>query len=753
MKLSVRLIALLAMCLSVMTLSVTWRDVRAEEVVLRNNLLRQAQLLTERLQDAAEPLLEGRTPDPLSEFLERFARREHLPGVVIQDAQGALLAASSLVAPALGIHPNLLPRCRTPLEGCSALLTVDHLDAFAYSAPLRRNQPTAEVVTTIQDAQAIAASRARLWNAALLQVVPQLLLIAVVTVSVVRTTVLGPIAKTARWMKDLRHGRAAPSSDPTGSGILDSIASEAASLAASLASARASAEAEASLREAGDSLWTAERLRVGIRNRLQGNRLFVVSNREPYEHVRQGRAVEVRVPASGLVTALEPVLRACDGTWIAHGSGDADSEAVDERSRLRVPPEHPRYTLRRVWLTAEEEDGYYYGFANEGLWPLCHIAHTRPIFRAGDWDHYQQVNRRFANAVLDEMQGATDPLLLVQDYHLACLPALVKAGRPDARIAVFWHIPWPNSETFGICPWRESLLDGLLGADIVSFHTQAHCRNFLDTVDRYLQSRIQWERFAVHRGNHETSVRPHPISVAPPDMALTVQDVRTADLNRAAIRDALGVTGGFLGVGVDRVDYTKGILERFRGIECFLERNSEYQKRFVFVQVGAPSRTRIPRYHDLLSEVEREADRINRRFETNGWRPIRLQKKHHSHEEIERMYRAADVCLVTSLHDGMNLVAKEFVAARDDEDGVLVLSQYAGASGELIDALLVNPYDVEQLAAAIKRGLEMPECDRRSRMRRMRRTVRDYNVYRWAADLVSDLAEIRPFVHDSARAN
>ena len=236
-------------------------------------------------------------------------------------------------------------------------------------------------------------------------------------------------------------------------------------------------------------------------------------------------------------------------------------------------------------------------------------------------------------------------------------------------------------------------------------------------------------------------------------MALTVQDVRTADLNRAAIRDALGVTGGFLGVGVDRVDYTKGILERFRGIECFLERNSEYQKRFVFVHVGAPSRTRIPRYHDLLSEVEREADRINRRFETNGWRPIRLQKKHHSHEEIERMYRAADVCLVTSLHDGMNLVAKEFVAARDDEDGVLVLSQYAGASGELIDALLVNPYDVEQLAAAIKRGLEMPECDRRSRMRRMRRTVRDYNVYRWAADLVSDLAEIRPFVHDSARAN
>jgi trehalose 6-phosphate synthase len=408
-----------------------------------------------------------------------------------------------------------------------------------------------------------------------------------------------------------------------------------------------------------------------------------------------------------------------------------------------VPPTQRRYTLRRVWLTKAEEEGYYFGFANEGLWPLCHIAYTRPLFRAGDWEQYQHVNEKFARAVLEEMQDADEPFLLIQDYHLALLPRLIKEQRPDARIALFWHIPWPNPEAFGICPWQQELLDGLLAADLIGFHIQAHCDNFLETVDRSIECRVEWERFAVTRKQHSTLVRPYPISVALPDAEAlpTAFPARQDPMNT---RRSLGVNGGFLGVGVDRVDYTKGIVERFRAIERFLEKYEAYRGTFTFLQIGAPSRIHIARYRDLLVEVEAEAERINRRFEQDRWKPIVLITKQHSHQEITPLYRAADLCLVTSLHDGMNLVAKEFVSSRDDENGVLVLSQFAGASRELRDALLINPYDIEQMADTIRIALEMPLDEKRARMRRMRRTVRNRNVYRWAADLITELAEVCP---------
>jgi trehalose-6-phosphate synthase len=457
--------------------------------------------------------------------------------------------------------------------------------------------------------------------------------------------------------------------------------------------------------------------------------------------VRRGNRVEALVPASGLVTALEPVLRACDGTWIAHGSGDADRSTVDSRDRLRVPPDQPEYTLRRVWLTPEEEDGYYYGFSNEGLWPLCHIAHTRPLFRASDWACYQEANRKFAEAVVEEMDGTGGAMVLVQDYHFALLPQLVKQARPDARVAVFWHIPWPNPEAFGICPWQSDVLDGLLGADLIGFHTQAHCNNFLETTERAFESQIDWEHFTARRHNHVTHVRPFPISVAVREPS--PEQGPPADALRVDLLKAFGISAEFLAVGVDRVDYTKGILERLRGVERFFEKWTHYAGRFTFVQIGAPSRTRIKRYQDLLDEVTAATGRINTRFGTSNWKPIVLLTRHHSHLEIDPYYRAADLCLVTALHDGMNLVAKEFVTARDDEDGVLILSQFAGASHQLRDALIVNPYDTEQVADAIRRSLEMDPDERRSRMRRMRSHVRDHNVYRWAGELVGDLAEIR----------
>ncbi len=612
---------------------------------------------------------------------------------------------------------------------------------YVYAVPLHRDTEVAGVLVLFHDASYIEAQSSRIWRDALWHVIIQVLLIMLITFFVIRWTIVGPITRVAQWMKDLRNGKVAPFPHQIAEGFLGPLSTEAATLAQKLAEARAAAKEEAQLREAGDSLWTAERLRANIQKRLNGRSLFVVSIREPYEHVHGSKGIEIRVPASGLVTALEPILCACDGTWIAHGSADADREAVDANDHLRVPPDHPRYTLRRVWLTKEEEQGYYLGFANEGIWPLCHIAHTRPVFRASDWEYYKRANERFAQAVLEEIEGADRPFVLIQDYHFALLPSLIKAKRPDAHVAIFWHIPWPNAEAFRICPWEKELLDGLLGADLVSFHIQAHCNNFLETVDQSLQSRIEWDRFTVNRNDHLTLVRPHPISVALPERGHDAGT--TPEQNRSEILAQLGPEILFLGVGVDRVDYTKGLLERFRGIETFLDKFPHYREQFAFAQFGAPSRTAIKRYLEFFREVEEEVERINRRFQTASWKPIHLFNTHHSHREIEPFYKAADLCLVTSLHDGMNLVAKEFVASRTDGDGVLILSQFTGASRELRDALLVNPYDVGQMAEMIRQALEMPSEERQARMKRMRRVVREHNIYRWAAELILELSEIR----------
>jgi trehalose 6-phosphate synthase len=585
----------------------------------------------------------------------------------------------------------------------------------------------------------IDALRSSIWREAILRAIIQVVVIVGFTFLIARWSVAGPIAHAARWMREFRLGQSA-NPPPAVSGMLQPLAQEMTHLVTSLETARATAAEEARLRDAGESRWTAERLRAHVRVRLTTRPLFVVSNREPYMHMRRGGGTEVLIPASGVVTALEPVLRACEGTWVAHGSGDADRDKVDANDRVRVPPENPSYTLRRVWLSREEEEGYYYGFSNEGLWPLCHIAHTRPVFRASDYTWYEQVNQKFARAVLEEMTGAESPIVLIQDYHFALLPRLVKAERPDAQVAVFWHIPWPNPEAFGICPWQTNLLDGLLGADLVGFHTQAHCNNFLETVDRAFESQIEWERFAVRRAGHLTAVRPFPISVEFCD--------RSGEAPRP-IPQASDLLAPFkiaaprLGIGVDRIDYTKGLVERFAALERFFERWPEYRGQFTFVQIAAPSRTAIKRYQDLVDSVENEAARINRRFQTDSWAPIVLLVRHHHHKEIEPYYRAASVCLVTSLHDGMNLVAKEFVASRDDGDGVLILSRFAGASEELDDALVVNPYDTEQLAEALHVALTMSEGERHLRMHRMRETIREHNVFRWAGRLIADLAAIR----------
>jgi trehalose 6-phosphate synthase len=500
-------------------------------------------------------------------------------------------------------------------------------------------------------------------------------------------------------------------------------------------------EAERRSRDESQVVWGPDALRRILRDDLKGDEVLIVSNREPYIHVRKQNVIEIQRPASGLVTALEPVMRACSGTWIAHGGGSADRETVDGSDRVMVPPERPAYRIRRVWLTKEEEQGYYYGFANEGLWPLCHIAHVRPVFRAPDWEHYRTVNRRFADVVVDEAR-TEDPIVLVQDYHLALLPRLVRERLPQATIITFWHIPWPNPQAFGILPWREAVLEGLLGSSILGFHTQFNCNNFFDTVDRFLEARVNRETFTITYSGEPTEVQRYPISIEWPPEALAAEP--PVEECRSRIRARLGVSPELrLGVGVDRLDYTKGILERFMAVERLLELEPRWAGKFSFVQIAAPSRSSIDEYQSLESKVKGLASQINRRFGRGGYQPIILLIEHHDPKDVYAYYRAADLCYVSSLHDGMNLVAKEFAAARDDERGVLILSQFTGAARELTEALIVNPYDIEQCAAALNLALTMPPDEQRARMRSMRNLVAEFNVYRWAGRMLIDAARMR----------
>ncbi|HMA90949.1 MAG TPA: trehalose-6-phosphate synthase [Burkholderiales bacterium] len=494
-------------------------------------------------------------------------------------------------------------------------------------------------------------------------------------------------------------------------------------------------------RDESQTSWGPDALRRILREDLKGDEVLIVSNREPYIHERRGNVIEIRRPASGLVSALEPVMRACSGTWIAHGTGSADREAVDRFDRVMVPPDKPAYRIRRVWLTADEEQGYYYGFANEGLWPLCHIAHTRPVFRAADWEHYKKVNRRFADVVAGETR-TDNPIVLVQDYHFALLPRMVRERLPRATIITFWHIPWPNPEAFGILPWCEEVLAGLLGSSILGFHTQFHCNNFFDTVDRFLEARVDRETFTISYGGEQTEVRRYPISIEWPPAAMAHQP--PVEECRRRVRERLGIAPAVrIGVGVDRLDYTKGILERFMAVERLLELEPSWIGRFSFVQAAAPSRSSIDEYRNFEARVRELAARINERFGRPGYQPIVLNIEHHSAERVFELYRAADLCCVSSLHDGMNLVAKEFVAARDDEQGVLILSQFTGASRELHEALIVNPYDIEQSAAALLLALSLSPEEQRTRLRSMRGLVQEFNVYRWAGRMLLDAARMR----------
>lgn len=481
----------------------------------------------------------------------------------------------------------------------------------------------------------------------------------------------------------------------------------------------------------------------GLVSRItKGAKVVIVSNREPWLHERGTGGIRVVRPASGMVTALEPIVKATKGTWVAHGSGSADRLVTDEQGRIDIPPGDPRYTLRRLWLTKKEEDGYYYGISNQALWPLCHIVYTRPKFSRTDWKIYESVNRRFCDAVLEEI-GSSSAFVFIQDYHLTLLPRMLRNEREDLILAHFWHIPWPNREAFRIFPWGEEILDGLLANDLLGFHIQYHCNNFMDTVDRGIEAKVDYESYRIFRGGHPTYVRPFPISVDFHQIGKDAVSSQVEEKRQSFIREVNGkILETKIFVGADRLDYTKGIPERMKGFDLMLKLHPELREKVTLLQLTAPSRTHIGEYRDIDDELEDLVDEINWRHQTEDWTPIHYLRAHHDYTSVLASYRMADVLMVTSLHDGMNLVAKEFISAKTEGDGILLLSEYTGAARELQDALLVNPYDIDQVADAMYEAYRMTEKERRKRLKRLRKQVQMNTVYDWCGKIFEELEKI-----------
>lgn len=485
-------------------------------------------------------------------------------------------------------------------------------------------------------------------------------------------------------------------------------------------------------------VWTRDVLQEFVRSRMDGYRFIVISNREPFSHQYVDGQIECIQPASGMATAVDPIMRACGGLWIAQGSGSADRATVDRNDHVEVPPDNPSYTLRRIWLTPEQEKGFYDGLSNQGLWPLCHVAFTRPNFEPRHWEKYREVNQLFADAVLAEA-GNEPTFVFIQDYHFALLPRMLRNANSNLIIAQFWHIPWPNREVFGSFPWQEEVLDGLLGNDLLGFHLHHHCQNFLDTVERGLESRVDQGGSEVIRGGRSTLVRPFPIGIDYDEHA-EIAESKEVQQQMQWWRREFDLDDKLIGVGIDRLDYTKGIPDRLRALDLLLEEQPEYRGRLVFVQIGVPSRSTLRAYREVEREVDELTQELNRKWGTTSWRPIVLLKRHFHQPQMIALHRLANFGVVTSLHDGMNLVAKEFVASRVDDNGALVLSKFTGAARELREAILINPFSIEETAAAYRTALQMPAEEQQRRMRKMREDVEQNNVYRWAGKFLSELS-------------
>ena len=716
-------------------------QVRFEEEKMLDDLKRKAKAVAESMELAVKYVLSNNDLRSAKSLVERFQARERLQGCAVYDNQGNIVAITERFEEwkekdkpyVKEILENKTPR--------GELEAFKQYSVYSYVLPVEDDDnKLVGLVEVIYDTSYVFAMLVDLWRRISITLIIMVIAIGLIALLIQRQIFILPVKRLTQWFHYFQKGEIDFQHPIKEKGELGKLASEVEQVALSLRIARRTLSDEASARLEKEEIWTEAKLKNLVQAKLGENAFFVVSNREPYMHVIDEPSAKANCirPASGVVTAIHPILCACGGMWIAHGSGNADRKFVNSKDKLGVPPEDNRYILKRVWLTKEEEEGYYYGFSNEGLWPLCHNTHTRPVFRESDWQMYKKVNLKFAESVIAELP-AKSPFIFIQDYHFTLLAKLIKERRPDATIALFWHIPWPTPESFSICPYQREILDGMLGCDLIGFHVQNHCNNFLDTANRLLESRVDTEKFSVVRANKETFIRAFPISVDVNGPGLKIEPGREIE----RLKKELELEGKIVGVGVERIDYTKGIIERISAIDRFLEKYPDYKKKFVFIQLAAPSRTHIKRYHDLMGEIDELVEKTNWKHGDGAWKPVIYLKRHFSADEIGPYYQLADFCIVSSLHDGMNLVAKEYIAAKKDLSGALILSQFTGASRELNEAILINPYSIEEFADSIKLAMDMPPEEKKRRMEILRRVISENNIYRWAANIISELTNLK----------
>lgn len=740
LKQTLAVVLVVVAIVSLVTFGFTFAQVNQEKQRFEADLEYRSSLLANTLKESIGTNLDNK--QEVQGAIDRSTNDQRIAGVGIVNNINTVVASSSRLVDDIPIAQRLAADAMDSNEANAAFTTYRGQRMHVFAEPIQNDQGVIGAVLLIQKASYIDQYVSDVWRRSLLRLTIQVIIFSLAILFVLRWLVQRPLQRLLTSVRSTKYDNTTETGQMRSS-LFAPVLQEFSSIQKSLVRAKhAAREAARTSLEKLDSPWTAERLHEFTKDLLKNRTIVAVSNREPYTHYKDGNKIRWMVPAGGVITALDPVMQACGGLWIAHGSGDADKLVTNKDDKIQVPPGEHSYTLKRVWLSKEEEQGYYEGLANGALWPLCHMVHTRPTFRQSDWEEYQKVNRKFADAVLKEIKGKKNPIVIIQDYHFALLPKLVKDSRPDAAVCIFWHIPWPNSEAFSICPWKKELLDGLLGADVIGFHTQLFCNNFIHTVSRELEALIDLEQFTVTKNGHTSFVKPFPISIDFTGRKASKKELESQATAAKQLREELGIKTTHVGVGVDRLDYTKGILERVKAIELFLEKNPRYREDFTFVQIAAPSRTSVKEYQEFDQKLTEEVERINNLFRQGTWKPIILIKEHRDRDYLEALYRAADFCLVTPLHDGMNLVAKEFIAARDDERGILILSQYAGASQELREALIVNPYDGQQTADIIRQALEMQPAEQARRMKKLRQAVKDHNVYRWSAEILKHVAEL-----------
>lgn len=743
MKHILTIFAVVFAVISLIAVAFTLNQVNQESTRLENDIQYRSSLLADGLKESVEPNFINKSDAYLQTLVEKYANRQRIAGIAVVDNTGNIIAVSSSLPKEMSQPDQIATNVMDADKADGDFVTFNKKKFYVYAQPLHDKKSVVGALLVIQNASYIDSRIFDIWTGNFLRIIAQALLISFAILLILRWLIYKPIQSLVESLQQerLTSGKK-PSNFTSHNPLFRPLLKEFSHIQQNLIQARlaASEEAKATL-EKLDSPWTAERLKQFTKDLFKNRTIITVSNSEPYVHTKTGNDISYHVPATGLITAIEPVMQACGGLWIARGGGNADKLVVDESNKIQVPPDDPKYTLKRVWLTDAELEGFLYGISNQALYPLFHMAHTRPVFKATDWEEYKRVNEKFATAILTEIKHQKKPIIFIQDFQFTLLPKMIKEKRPDATIGYFWHIPWVSAESFSICPWKKEIVDGMLGADLIGFHTQLHCNNFIETVGREVEALIDYEQSTITKNAHTSLIKPFPISIAFSNGEKDTTDYKEQPQTKELLK-SIGVNTKYIGIGADRLDYIKGVLDRFIGIEIFFDMYPSFKEQLTFIQISSPSETKSKKYLDFVDSVEREAERINAKFRTKNWKPIVFMPKHHSHKQLTQYYKVSDFCLVTSLHDGMNLVCKEYVASRNDEKGVLILSQFAGAAKELKDALIVNPYNGKQTAEAIHTALEMSEAEQAKRMKKMRNVVKNYNIYRWSAEFMKTLMSL-----------